>query len=74
MRKFLFLIFLSLYSYFAFAQDSALYEYKGLYKFPEGSATPQVEISIQDGALFASSTIGSASFTKISKDTFHNKA
>jgi hypothetical protein len=70
MRKILVLFFLSLCSYVAFAQDSTLNEYKGVYKFPEGSATSQVEISIQDGALFANSTIGSAAFSKVSKDTF----
>lgn len=55
---------------FVSAQDSTLMEYKGTYKFTEGSATPSVEISIQDGALFANSTIGSAFMTKVSKDTF----
>lgn len=70
MRKIFALILCTLSTCLAMAQDSTLQEYKGVYKFPEGSATPQVEISIQDGALFASSTIGSAAFTKVSKDTF----
>ncbi|HYK55080.1 MAG TPA: hypothetical protein VEV15_01275 [Flavisolibacter sp.] len=70
MRKFLFLFVLSISSYFALAQDSTLTEYKGIYTFKEGSPAPSVEISIRDGALYASSTIGSASLSRISKDTF----
>ena len=52
------------------AEDSTLHEYKGVYKFPDGSATPEVEISIVEGNLYASATIGSAVLTKVSKDTF----
>ena len=70
MRKILAFVLCSFCCCFVMAQDSTLHEYKGVYKFPEGSATPQVEISIQEGALFASSTIGSAAFSKVSKDTF----
>ena len=70
MRKFLFLFVLSVSSYFVFAQDSTLTEYKGIYKFKEGSPTPSVEISIQEGTLFASSSIGSGALIRISKDTF----
>jgi len=70
MRKFLVLLSFSFCSYVALAQDSTLNEYKGIYKFKEGSPTPSVEISIQDGALYASSTIGSASMSRVSKDTF----
>lgn len=50
--------------------DTSLHEYKGVYKFPEGSATPSVEISIQNGSLYANSSIGSATLTRIAKDTF----
>jgi hypothetical protein len=50
--------------------DTTLNEYKGTYKFPEGSATPSVEISIQGGALYASATIGTASLARMGKDTF----
>jgi hypothetical protein len=70
MRKFLVLLSLLFCSYFAFAQDTTLNEYKGTYKLKEGSPTPSVEISIQNGVLYASSTIGSASLSKVSKDTF----
>jgi hypothetical protein len=70
MRKFLVLPLVFLCSHAALAQDSTLNEYRGVYKFPEGSATPQVEISVRDGALFASSTLGSAPFSKLGKDSF----
>jgi hypothetical protein len=53
-----------------FAQDSTLIEYKGLYKFREGSPTPSVDITIDNGALYANSSIGSASMKWVSKDTF----
>jgi hypothetical protein len=51
-------------------EDTALAQYKGVYKFKEGSAAPSVEISIQDGALYAASSIGSAAMAKVAKDTF----
>ena len=70
MRKILVLSYLFLCGFACLAQDSTLNDYKGIYKFPEGSATPQMEISIRDGALFASSTIGSAAFSRVNKDTF----
>ena len=53
-----------------FAQDSTLTEYKGLYKFREGSPTPSVDITIENVALYANSSIGSASMKWVSKDTF----
>ncbi len=70
MRKILFLFVLCITGYFAFAQDSTLHEYKGVYIFKEGSPTPSVEISIQEGTLFASSSIGSGALVRVSKDTF----
>jgi hypothetical protein len=51
-------------------QDSLLKEYVGVYKFPDGSPVPSVEITIQDGNLFGNSANGSASLVKMSKDTF----
>ena len=51
-------------------EDTTLKEYVGVYKFPDGSAVPSIEITIQNGALFGSSTGGSAALTKVSKDTF----
>lgn len=70
MRKLVVLLSLFVCGYFASAQDSTLLEYKGVYIFKEGSPAPSVEISIRDGALYASSTIGSASLSRISRDTF----
>ncbi len=70
MRKFLFLFVLCIAGYFAFAQDSTLTDYKGVYIFKGGSPTPSVEISIQEGVLFASSTIGSVALIRVNKDTF----
>jgi hypothetical protein len=53
------------------ATDTAsLVEYKGVYKFPPGSVTESVEITIQNGALFGSSSAGSATFVRVNKDTF----
>jgi len=72
MRKSIALLFILLFS-FAFAQaqqDSSLNEYKGIYKFKEGSSVPSVEITIQDGELYATATIGSAVLSKVAKDTF----
>jgi hypothetical protein len=65
------LLFLVISTAFAQAQqDTALTQYKGVYKFKEGSAAPSVEITIQNGALYAASTIGSASLAYVAKDTF----
>ncbi len=50
--------------------DTSLNEYTGQYKFPDGSAVTSCDVSVQSGELFISSAIGSASLTKISKDTF----
>ena len=55
---------------FVGAQDSTLKEYVGIYKFPDGSPVPSVEVTIQDGNLFGNSANGSASLIKMSKDTF----
>ncbi|HEX2608679.1 MAG TPA: DUF3471 domain-containing protein [Flavisolibacter sp.] len=52
------------------AQDSTLTQYTGTYKFAEGSPTPSVDITIQDGALFANASIGAARMERVGKDTF----
>ena len=64
------LLFLCISFSSVFAQDSTLTEYKGLYKFRDGSPTPSVDITIENGALYANSSIGSASMKWVSKDTF----
>lgn len=72
MRRFVLLIgfLLFLFALAGAQTDTSLHEYKGIYKFPEGSATPSVEITIQNGALYANSSIGSATLTRMAKDTF----
>ncbi|HEX2535048.1 MAG TPA: DUF3471 domain-containing protein [Chitinophagaceae bacterium] len=71
MKKFFSLLLLLNAVLFASAQsDTALSVYTGTYTFPEGSATPSVEITLRDGALFANSSIGTATMTKVSRDTF----
>jgi len=71
MRKLFFLCLSFLFYNAISAQaDTSLNEYKGTYTFPPGSATESVEISIVDGTLFANSSLGSAAFSKMSKDTF----
>ncbi len=51
-------------------QDSSLQEYKGTYKFPDGSIVPSVEITLDNGSVIINSQMGSATLEKISKDTF----
>ncbi len=70
MRKILALFIFFLCGHFALAQDSTLHEYKGVYKFKEGSPTPSVEITLLDGALYATSSLGSGTLNRIAKDTF----
>jgi len=71
MRKTFLCLIAILFCFAATAQtDTTLKEYTGSYKFPEGSAAPSVEISIQGNELYANASIGSASLTRISKDTF----
>lgn len=56
---------------YAQTKDSALIEYKGVYRFPDGSVVTSVEITVDNGSLVASSTMGSATLEKITKDTFN---
>lgn len=69
--KFIFSCLLTVLFIGARAQSDSLTEYTGTYRFPDGSPTPEVEISVQDGSLYASSTIGSAAMVRKSKDTFN---
>ena len=77
MRKLFPFLLLSVISVGANAQTSSkpdtasLVEYKGTYKFPPGSATESVEITIRDGSLYGTSTIGAATLVRVSKDTFN---
>jgi len=51
--------------------DTSLQQYSGVYKFPEGSVVPSVEIKMENGGLMATSQMGSAALERISKDTFN---
>ena len=51
------------------ATDS-LKEYTGKYKFPEGSAVPEVTVTIENGVLYATSAAGNSELKKIEKDVF----
>ena len=51
-------------------QTDSLKEYTGKYKFPEGSAVPEVTVTIENGVLYASSAAGNSELKKIEKDIF----
>ncbi len=51
-------------------QTDSLKEYTGRYKFPEGSAVTEVNITIENGLLFAGSAAGSSELKRIEKDLF----
>ncbi|MFL5787796.1 MAG: DUF3471 domain-containing protein [Flavisolibacter sp.] len=72
MRKFILALIAITSMSFVYAQSAAdsLKEYTGTYKFPAGSEMTSVEITIQDGALFGTSNLGSGSLTRVNKDTF----
>jgi hypothetical protein len=71
MQKVIFFLIIACAAVHLHAQtDTSLSEYKGIYKFPEGSVVTTVEIIFADGALTITSTLGSAGLEKVSKDTF----
>lgn len=51
------------------AQDS-LQQFTGKYIFPDGSVVPDVEVSINEGALYMSSTAGISSLAQLGVDSF----
>lgn len=51
-------------------QADSLKEYTGKYKFPEGSAVPEVIVTIENGVLYATSAAGNSELKKIEKDVF----
>ncbi|MEO7922990.1 MAG: hypothetical protein ABIR30_04880 [Chitinophagaceae bacterium] len=63
-------IFLSLFLAFGFlavnAQTDSLEQYKGKYKFPDGSPVVEVTLTVENGALMASSAMGSTEFKRTS--------
>lgn len=70
MKNFVFLLLLSFVFISANAQDDPLKEYVGVYKFPDGSVIPSVEVKLENGVLVGYSQMGSAVLDKIAKDTF----
>ena len=51
-------------------QTDSLKEYTGKYKFPEGSAVTEVNITIENGVLYAGSSAGSSELKRREKDLF----
>lgn len=73
MKKVLVLSALILGGFFSVTaqEDTALATYTGTYTFKEGSPTPSIEITIQNGTLYGNSSLGSGSFARVSRDTFN---
>ena len=59
-------IFLSLFILFGFitgnAQTDSLQQYTGKYKFPDGSPVAEITVTVDNGALMASSAMGNTEF------------
>jgi hypothetical protein len=70
MKNLFFLLLMTTVCISVNAQDDPLKEYVGVYKFPDGSVIPSVEIKLENGVLVGYSTMGSAALEKIAKDTF----
>jgi hypothetical protein len=58
-----------IYAQQAPAADS-LKEYTGRYIFPEGSAVTEVNVTIENGGLYATAATGSSELRKLEKDVF----
>ena len=50
-------------------QDT-LQHYVGKYKFPEGSVVTEITVTVENGTLMASSTLGNAELRKMETDVF----
>jgi len=64
-------IFLSLLVLFAFGvahaqTDTTLQQYTGKFKFPDGSPVTEIVLKVENGALMASSAMGSTEFKQTS--------
>lgn len=63
-------IFFFLFILFGFltlnAQTDSLQQYTGKYKFPDGSPVTEINMTIDNGVLMASSAMGSTEFRKTS--------
>ena len=51
--------------------DTTLNEYKGTYRFPDGSTVSSVEVTVQNNSLQIASSIGTSALPRINKDTFN---
>jgi hypothetical protein len=51
-------------------QDSTLQHYTGKYKFAEGSVVTEVTVSLENGLLFAISTMGGSELRRTEGDVF----
>ncbi len=75
--KFIFTVLLAFAAFAGKAQtetDSTLLEYKGNYKFPDGSMISTADISIEGKNLLITASLGSATLPRINKDTFNLEA
>jgi len=70
MKSLLFSLIVLLIAVAAHAQDSTQQQFVGKYKFPEGSAVPEVNVTIESGTLMMSSTAGTSSLQLVKGDTF----
>ncbi|MEO7982838.1 MAG: hypothetical protein ABI688_02030 [Bacteroidota bacterium] len=62
MKKF-FLSFCILFGFITLnAQTDSLQQYTGKYKFPDGSPVAEITVTVDNGLLMASSTMGSTEF------------
>jgi hypothetical protein len=53
------------------AQTDSLQQYTGKYKFPDGSAVSEINVTLENGVLSATSAIGNAQLKKTdTKDVF----
>jgi hypothetical protein len=69
MKKLLLFLLIAVISVTTNAQDS-LQQYVGKYIFPDGSVVPDVEVTINDGALIMSSVAGISSLVRSGVDSF----
>ena len=63
-------IFFSVFLIFGFlavnAQTDSLEQYKGKFKFPDGSPVTEITLTVENGTLMASSAMGSTEFKRTS--------
>jgi hypothetical protein len=51
-------------------QDTTLVQFTGKYTFPSGSVIPEVSVTIENGALIMTSTVGASNLEKESEDLY----